>query len=379
MSQDLFIELLQVALGTRSELSLVPSNSQWEALLELAQMQAVEGVLLCGIERLPKEQRPPMDILMQWFGRAHIIESHNGEMTKTCVSVCERFVEDGYRICVLKGQANRVYYPAEIGKRRPCGDVDVWVKVMSDGSCKKDDIKQVLKYVKSKHGLTGLCWLHCKFEDKSGVSVEVHFHPSFMNEPIHNRRFQRYFADFDSCVTYKEIEGKKIPALRVEKDVIYQMNHIYRHLLDEGIGLRQIIDYFCCLRNYSIHLKKGIRSKEETIRIVKWLGMRRFAGALMWVLQVVCGMSSENLLCQPVEKDGKFLMNEIMMSGNFGQSDPRMGELNTSSVMKYRLTRAWRRFKRNIRFVSSYPSEVAWEPFARLYHFAWKKLKLYNC
>ena len=110
---------------------------------------------------------------------------------------------------------------------------------------------------------------------------------------------------------------------------------------------------------------------------LSWLGMKRFAGALMYVLRELLGMSSEYLLCEPVEKDGKFLMEEILMSGNFGHQDPRMGEIAAGGYLKSRISQAWRRFKRNMRFLTSYPGEVIWEPIVRVKHFIWKKLKLW--
>ena len=168
-----------------------------------------------------------------------------------------------------------------------------------------------------------------------------------------------------------ELDELEFNVLPVEVDVVYQMNHIYRHLIDEGVGLRQIVDYYWLLRNYNVH--------ELSInKTIKELGMKRFAGALMYVMREVCGLERERLLCEPNEKDGKFLMNEIMIAGNFGHGDPRMGLLNTDTLLKRRLSQAWRRFKRNMRFVTSYPGEVLWEPIARMEHFAWKKLRLWR-
>ena len=361
-----FVELLQVSLGTRDWLSRIPSDAQWGELLEESLRQAVAGVLMSGIERLPQEQRPPIELKLEWIGEVLLVEAANEHATKACKRLCDELERDGFRVCVLKGQANHRYYPEAMRRRRSCGDVDVWVLPKDNG--KRDYVRRTLKYVESKHKLTGLCWLHCNFDDEGGVPVEVHFHPSFMNDPVHNRRFQKFFDDFESCVEKKEIDGVMIPALRVEKDVIFQMNHIYRHLLDEGVGLRQVIDYYYLLKRF--HTERT--ENTEIVVALQRLGMMKFAGAMMWVMKVVCGMPDECLLCQPVEKDGQFLLREIMLAGNFGQSDPRMGAVDTSSLMKRRLSQAWRRFKRNLRFLTSYPREVIWEPFARMYHFGWK-------
>ena len=146
-------------------------------------------------------------------------------------------------------------------------------------------------------------------------------------------------------------------------------------MIDEGVGLRQVVDYYFLLQSWN---KLHARSKEEIMKMISWLGMKRFASALMYVLREVCGMSVEYMLCEPSEKDGKFLMNEIMMSGNFGHNDPRMGNVTTGGYLKSRISQASRRFKRNMRFLTSYPGEVIWEPIARVEHFIWKKLKLWR-
>jgi hypothetical protein len=107
--------------------------------------------------------------------------------------------------------------------------------------------------------------------------------------------------------------------------------------------------------------------------------MRRFAGALMYVLKEVFGLEEEKMLCVPNARDGRFLLSEIMIAGNFGQSDPRMSDLvNNGSRLRYQLSRTWRRIKRNLRFLTSYPGEVVFEPIARAWHFCWKKVTLFK-
>lgn len=373
-SQQTLIELLQITLGAREELSRALSALEWEELFFEAQRQAVVGILVSGIERLPDNQRPPKMVLLQWIGLCQQIEMQNALTTKTCQKLCKQFKNDGFLACVLKGQTNYRYYPEELKNRRSCGDVDVWVKP-KEKEC-KHPVRIVKEYVQKHYEMNGLCWLHTSHVDESGVPIEVHFRASFMSEPCKNRRFQKHFNDIEACRSMVRVYGFEIPAMKVDEDVIYQMNHIYRHLVDEGIGLRQIIDYYFLLRAWS---DQHLRPKEETMKIVSQLGMKRFAGALMYVLHELLGMPSEYLLCDAKEKDGTFLMNEIILSGNFGHGDLRMGHLSlTGGYTERRVSQAWRRFKRNMRFLTSYPGEVIWEPIVRVEHFAWKKLKLWR-
>lgn len=72
-------------------------------------------------------------------------------------------------------------------------------------------------------------------------------------------------------------------------------------------------------------------------------------------------------------------MEEMMAAGNFGHYDERMKTLAVKKgKLSYQLQKARRRFKRNLRFLTSYPEEVICEPLARIYHFIWRKLALYR-
>lgn len=52
----IFFELLQVAVGTRSRLSVVPTAEEWQALYDMAARQTLIGVCADGIDRLDAEQ-----------------------------------------------------------------------------------------------------------------------------------------------------------------------------------------------------------------------------------------------------------------------------------------------------------------------------------
>lgn len=366
--ETLSVELLQVSLRNRSSLSRAPSIKEWLYILQEGQRQTVVGILSAGVDYLPENQRPPKEIRLQWAGLVTQIETRNAQLTRYCGDLCERMERDGFYVCVLKGQANLAYYSKDIANRRSSGDIDVWVEPKEKS---KQPVELVINYLESHYGLTSLCWLHAGFVDDLSIPVEAHFRPSFMNAPVRNRRFQKHFSDFSTCKTIEKIDGIELPVMKVDEGVIYQMNHIYRHLIDEGVGLRQIVDYYWLLKAWN---EQHTRSREETMKLVSWLGMKRFAHALMYVLHEVCGMAEELLICSPSEKDGEFLLNEIITAGNFGQTDPRMASVSSNCVLRRQVRQAWRRFKRNMKFLTSYPEEVIWEPFARLYHFAWKKL-----
>ena len=69
-----------------------------------------------------------------------------------------------------------------------------------------------------------------------------------MNNPIYNARLQKWFrrnADLQCSNVVGLSDGAGDIAIPTTSfNVIYQLTHLYHHFFDEGIGMRQIIDYY---------------------------------------------------------------------------------------------------------------------------------------
>lgn len=84
--------------------------------------------------------------------------------------------------------------------------------------------------------------------------------------------FDRRFSDSDVLM----VGGKEIHVTSLAFNRIYVLNHIYRHLLYEGVGLRQFLDYYFVLmasRDLFSKMPNGQelweREKEECRRLIK--------------------------------------------------------------------------------------------------------------
>ncbi len=379
---DKFFQLLRFAIGTSDVVPLI-ENGEWEEMFRLAKKQALLGIVFEGMKRLSREQWPDDgDFVLKWTMEAKAIKRRNYKTTAVCLRLTEDLGKDGFEVCFLKGQANHVYYAslvadASFGMLRVCGDVDAWIWPKEK---MRHPVKAIIEYCKRKNILESLCHLHAEVKPVNGVPVEIHFRPSFLNAPWRNKYFQRLFqsAPFENV----EIDGAgMVNKLRVDYDLIFQMNHIYRHLLDEGVGMRQVIDFYALLHAYhqEVGKRQELMGRELLMKHIGACGMRRFASALMYDLQKILGMDDDELLCAASEKDGMFLLTEMMMAGNFGHYDKRMKALEVKKgKLLYQLQKAQRRFKRNLRFLTSYPEEVVCEPMARVEHFVWRKFGLYR-
>ena len=278
------------------------------------------------------------------------------------------------------------------------------------------------------------------------MEVEVHYRPSFLLCFWHNRKLQKYYErvkeqQFSHRVMLGEQGEIAIPT--AEFNLIFQLTHIYSHLMNEGIGLRQLVDYYYVLCDFykvyqnfskthpsSLTLKGGstafpkplspqgtgdvtapprrsepLRSKvggpskvspdcagwdrlsiegdnsagsttavtssaSTALDVVqeelKELGLWKFAGGIMYIMQEVFGMPASRLIVPPNEKYGKFVLNEVLEAGNFGKHDAR------NRFGRLKLGHNLQRVYRDIRLVKFFPAEALCEPLFRTWHFFWR-------
>lgn len=348
-------DLIKVATEQEIALSGIPTPNEWKEIYQLAKQQTLVGILFAAIEKLPATQRPPKPLLMQWFAFTENIRMKNAQVNADAVNMCEMIRKDGLRCVVLKGQGIATYYPEP--SLRQCGDIDLWI----EGGGKK-----VLSYLRSIGNVNSITYMHADYNAPITTEVEVHFRPTFFLNPLYLIRINIYFAKqnklFDNEVELPDGSGK-IFAPTVEFNRFYILQHIYRHYFGEGIGLRQLLDY------YYVLLQGGTEeSKQRTIELFRQTGMMKFVGATMWVMQEVFGMEDKYLLCKPHEKAGKQLLDEIMLAGNFGKYDARIDRKNHHRL----LPRVWSSIKRKVRFMMDYPQEILFDIPMRTYMYIWK-------
>ena len=394
------------------------------------------GVLFDGIKKLPAEHvGMEKELLLQWMAESQMLEKANVRLNDTAIQVSEWFRKKGFRTCILKGQGNALMYPNPYS--RTPGDIDIWVE---------GGDKRVISFVRSISPHEKACYHHIEFPSYKGMEVEVHYRPSFLLCFWHNRKLQKYYErvkeeQFSHQVMLGEQGEIAIPT--VEFNLIFQLTHIFSHLMNEGIGLRQLVDYYFVIcdfykvyqnfSNPSVSLSKGsstfspspsssgsgdvtapsrcsepLRSKDggpskvspncagwdrrdaigdmtsatatalssfaanssaaidRVQKELKELGLWKFAGAIMYIMQEVFGMPASRLIVHPNEKYGKFVLNEVLEAGNFGKHDAR------NRFGRSQLGHNLQRVYRDIRLVRYFPAEALCEPLFRIWHFFWR-------
>lgn len=363
--ESLFFELLQVALGKSKSLSKTPSVKEWDALYGMAVKQSLVGICYAGVQQLSDADREDycgMNEMqyLTWMGMAATIQQRNEAVNRQCVELQQMLSEKGCRSCIFKGQANSVLYHPSLSFLRQPGDIDIWIE---GGRKSVIDIVQSIaptKEIRETHAQLAM------FED---TDVEAHYRPGLIRDFFRNNKLQNYFKSCqEECFTNKvAISCGEITAPTQKFNAVHQMLHIYHHLFEGGIGLRQVMDYYYVLQS----LPESER--DDVMKTLTSLGVKRFAAALMYVLSEIFGMEREKMLCNPNEKDGAFLIEEVMRSGNFGHFDERNQKFDMGSY--------WQNFfgiiGRNLSYVRFAPFDWLMSPLWRIYHFVWRKVNGY--
>lgn len=97
--------------------------------------------------------------------------------------------------------------------------------------------------------------------------------------------------------------------------------------------------------------------------------MKRFARGVMWIMQEVFGLEDEYLLMEPDEKEGRYILNEVMRGGNFGHYDDRHADIKGAN---WKVADVKRRLRHSAHLFWHYPSEVFWNPVFIVWHKIWK-------
>ena len=419
---------------------MVVAKIDWRQLYNFASRQALLGFCFDGIERLTKEfseelKQNPMgrDLLMTWMGAAQQICRQNVKVNAVAGELYSKFREDGLRCCILKGQGNALMYPNPYS--RTPGDIDVWVNASRE---------EITEYAKTHFEIGDDIRFHHLETTMDGVPVELHFFPCSMNNPIYHVRLQKWFkrnADLQCSNVVSLPDGiGEIAIPTTAFNVVYQLTHLYHHFFDEGIGMRQIIDYYYVvnndLSNHPVPLSKEgstfspspsssgsgdvtapsrcsepLRSKvggpskvspdcagwdrrdaigdiasdasvssvftkdssastalDVVQRELKYLGLWKFAGAVMYVMKEVLGLSEDKMIVPMDEKRGRLLLAEILDGGNFGRHFTKYARFTHQSMGKKYFLKIWR----NMHFVRYYPAEALCEPLFRTWHFFWR-------
>lgn len=366
---DIFYRLIRISIGKDTDSPFVLSSQEWNSIYSIAKDQTLLGVCFVGIEWLYNNHPEvlfnlPKELKMQWYAIATNIRHRNRIVNGQCVTLQKDLNTEGLRSCILKGQGVACYYSKKICQLRQPGDIDIWV----DGTW-----QQVMSLVAKRTPNKEFDLKHVHYNVFKDTPVEIHWVPSTTSNYILDRKLKRFYrqqsvVQFDHKVTLDE--NDKITAADPFFDSIHLLLHILGHYLYEGVGLRQVMDYYYTVRHADVQQRK-----EEIIAYYKNFGLYVFSKSVMWVLKEVFNLEDEYLLTEPDEERGRCLLDEIMKEGNMGHASVGISLRNETTLHRW-----CRRWKRELRLIRYNAFGVACNPIYKAGLLCWKQrvIKLYN-
>lgn len=379
------LDFLRYSLNEDSPVPDSVSDIDWDELLLFGRKQAIAGVLYHGLARMgDSAHKPSSATILKWYATYAAIKKANIQVYRDASALTTGLYRDFLvKSCVLKGQGNALMYPDPY--MRTSGDIDIWCQIRPEASADAGqtdvqtqrkhyfwtvdpEIAKLIKIARRQDNKGEIGYHHIELNVMK-TPVELHFFPSFMGNIVHEKRLRRWFDDhkdeqFRNMVQLPDGLGTIcIPTNSF--NVVFQLSHLMHHFFFEGIGLRQMIDYYYLLRR-----RLTPDEKQQALGTLRHTGMLKFASAVMYIMRDVLGLDDEFLFVKPNERIGRLLLSEIIHSGNFGFYDERYSFKGLSTYRQYFVETY-----RNLHFALDFPSETVWgRPVSRWWHafYKWK-------
>lgn len=252
--ETIFFELIRVALGTQDSLSNLPFECEWDKLYKMATKQSLVGVCFAGLQKLGANADDGfVNIGMRemqyltWMGQAVQIYQKNEDVDQQTAQFYKQVAGDGYKACVLKGQAVNSLY-RDLRGLRQSGDIDMWMVAEPEKVIEWARATGCMHYYDYHHADLSL------FQDTTtgpaqGTEIELHYHPSLSRNLVRNAKLQKWFKEEGvKHITFNNNLGFAVPDYTFS--VALTINHNFWHLLYEGVGMRQMMDLYFVLLVY---------------------------------------------------------------------------------------------------------------------------------
>lgn len=359
-SQNLLFLLLR---ATLFEEKIDASNfveADWKQILNLSDLQTVSSLVLDGISMLPHSVlQITFDKKMMLFAKMQRMEQINTLHRSIIVKIDKALKAEGIQAVFMKGQTVALRYPNPL--HRTPGDIDFVVAPEYF-----DRTMAVMEKIgKVDHGLVhehhGMAWV-------DGVVVEPHYKVHNYQRPSTDQSMKEMFSSiFPTELSSADIDGYAVPIFPPTFESVFLISHMVNHVYEEGLGLRQVIDYAMFLHSCA--------DKIDWMQHHGWLYRMRMERA--WrIFTCICvdylGLSLPSQVAHFSYNDRKWaaaLVEDIMRVGNFGRGE---------YVFEHQgLMDAWKNYclvaKRCIRLGFVCPSEARWWMISKVKRFFWKK------
>ncbi|MGI6243675.1 MAG: nucleotidyltransferase family protein [Prevotella sp.] len=306
---EIFLSLIKSELWQKPLPSgLEVDDKLFQQLMMISKMQTVEGLavnsLIANHIKLNKYNAAETFALRGHFA------SENDKVNKELQALCDLLSSHQIKFFVVKGQTLSVLYPHP--ECRMCGDIDFYVY--------PDSFDKALQIIEKEWGVK----IEKENEDSEQhvnfTHNEILFEMHFCLMRFASRRNQRVFDRMiaENRLVNRLIGNVHVPVLEDELNLVYTFLHLYHHLIELGVGLRQ----FCDVAILMNHMKMNQAQKDKIAKLLRLLGFTRSFHVVEVLLHQQLGLDVKKMIFPVSTSDFKyetFIMNTIFKRGNFGK------------------------------------------------------------
>ena len=309
---DLFFALLREALWRCEDcLPSELSDKQAYTILRMAEQQAVSGLVTDALIR--HDIKLPQALVFESVALQSQIQQANLYINKGLKRLVGLFNERHIDYAVVKGQTVAVHYPDP--SLRQSGDIDYY--------CDKENFPKSQQAIKEAWGIEADAHdsEHHVHYDYKGVTYEGHFALTSLYSSQKTNYWQRLLDnEKGSEVT---IDGKAVKTLSPTLHTLFVFLHLYSHLLELGIGLRQFCDLAMMLHACRNEIDHQLMKEH-----LKAFGITKAYKACGSILVDYLGLPANDLFFSLNETDrryGKKILDVVFYRGNMGHYNKRNG------------------------------------------------------
>lgn len=321
------------------------SHDQYQALKALSEEQTAKGHISQAL--VDKKVKLGIEDIADVLSSIQEIRQLNQKLNPAVINLCRMMEKQGIRILILKGQTYAPFYPDP--SLRQCGDIDF--------VCHPDDIEKAVSFLKYDLGLP----LSGKSSNKhasfrmDGIKYEIHRKiTNFAYLPSHYYCEKVFMQEVWNHPYTINVDGYAVPVMAPTYNAVYVFEHIFLHLISDGIGLRQFCDWALLLHYYKDEIDRSLLIKHlKGVRLYK--AYRRMGSILVDYL----GLPEDEFPLTIQEDDRRFsdkILNNIFHRGNFGHNlkyTRRRGPIHAMEHLK-------RVYNQVLLYYRCAPTEVLW-------------------
>lgn len=368
VAQTLYLQLLQIALGTRLILSRELSEEEWNQIFQLSEIQTQQGVVFSAIALLPNTMRPPRRMLLRWAAKYKQLEILHSQHVRTLSEIHLCLTQRGIPHCFMKGLTSGSRYPQPCS--RNCGDIDFFVRP-ADFLHTLEALSTIGRVDRdAAHEQHGTAFVH-------GIVVEPHYKLHNFQHPTIDTNMKKetekiWTQEMPRVAIFESLQGSgcsDVPVLPAELEGVYLVGHMTDHFYGEGLGLRQLTDFMMwatkCVGQSGFNI-------DQHSELLKELRMERPHRVFTRVCEQYLGMSVDIFNYQYSQKEMSFadiVMADLLRVGNFGRGERTSKNHSRTSVLSNYLWVSRRAI--SLSYLS--PQEAYIWPFSKCVRFFYKK------